>query len=72
MAEKIENQRVLELATDIVMTAMETGRLDAGNAEAVANFYYTVATRMCEVSFIDLPMLTAMNLKRREAQARSK
>ena len=66
MAETTNNQRILELTTDIVITAMETGRLDAGNAEAVAEYCYAVACRMYEASCIDDQVVAAAHMKRRE------
>lgn len=69
MADEKLTQRILELTADIVMTAMDTGRLDAGNAEAVGEYYYTVALRMYEASCIDVQALAAYHMERRKLNA---
>ena len=66
MVDEKLTQRILELTADIVMTAIDTGRLDAGNAEAVGEYYYTVALRMYEASCIDVQAIAAAHMKRRE------
>lgn len=69
MPEKeLDNQRVLELTADIVMTAMRLGRLDSGNAEAVAHYYDVVSTQILEAAYIGLPELTARRMSKREVQ----
>lgn len=62
----INRERILELTADIVISAMQTGKLDAGNAQAVADFYSVVAGQVLEAAYIDLPEITARYLQKRK------
>ena len=65
MLDKLQDkQRVIELATAIVITAMETGKLDAGDAEAVAHYYNVVSTQVMRNALIDLPDLAERKMKK--------
>ena len=57
-------QRVVELSTAIVITAMKTGKLDAENPEAVAKYYDVVSTQMMRNALIDLPELFERKMKK--------
>ena len=64
-------QRILELTADIVITAMESGRLDTSDAEAVGSYYYTIAVRMHEASCVDIQTIAAAHMHRRELIAQN-
>ncbi len=71
MTDEKLTQRILELTADLVITAMETGRLDAGDAEAVGEYCYTVALRMYEASEIDDQALAAYHVERQKLKTQN-
>ena len=71
MTDEKLTQRILELTADLVITAMETGRLDAGDADAVGEYCYTVAVRMYEASRIDDKALAAYHVERRKVKTQN-
>ena len=52
-----DKNKCLELTTSMTLQAMQSGKLDAGNAEAVSNFFLKVYLAVADCAALDKPTI---------------